>query len=139
MGIGSITDSDHEGVYMLCYSHLMKAVFVWVTVCITNAYFPTHNHQWWMKNKSVPLFEPFEPFHSLIKNGVQFRQWDSFSKSFCFKKVIGKTKYGLPFTFLVFISDHCQDSLKDEVRIKISLWWLFRKIIEIRIDSRIKY
>ena len=69
----------------------------------------------------LPRFDPFEPFRSLLKNGVQFLKLDSLSKSFCFKGAMGKTKYALPFTFLMFISDHCQDCLKDEVRIQISL------------------
>ena len=67
------------------------------------------------------LFDPSKLFHSLIENGVQFLKLDSLSKSFCFKGAMGKTKYALPFTFLMFISDHCQDYLKDEVRIQISL------------------
>ena len=69
----------------------------------------------------LPRFDSFEPFLSLLKNGVQFLKLDSLSKSFCFKGAMGKTKYALPFEFLMFISDHCQDSLKDEVRIQISL------------------
>lgn len=87
---------------------------------------------------SLPLLDPFKPFHSLIENGVQFLKLDSLSKSFCFKGAMGKTKYALPFTFLMFISDHCQDCLMDEVRIQISLSWLFRKIIKIEIDSRVE-
>ena len=69
----------------------------------------------------LPRFDPFGPFCSLLKNGVQFLKLDSLSKSFCFKGAMGKTKYALPFTFLMFISDHCQDCLMDEVRIQISL------------------
>ena len=41
---------------------------------------------------SLPLLDPFKPFHSLIENGVQFLKLDSLSKSFCFKGAMGKMK-----------------------------------------------
>ena len=40
----------------------------------------------------LPRFDPFEPFRSLLKNGVQFLKLDSLSKSFCFKGAMGKMK-----------------------------------------------
>ena len=86
---------------------------------------------------SLPLLDPFKPFHSLIENGVQFLKLDSLSKAFALRELWEKWN-ALLFTFLMFISDHCQDCLMDEVRIQISLSWLFRKIIKIEIDSRVE-
>ena len=69
---------------------------------------------------SLPLLDPFKPFHSLIENGVQFLKLDSLSKAFALRELWEKWN-ALLFTFLMFISDHCQDCLMDEVRIQISL------------------
>ena len=76
---------------VLCYSHPMKAIFLWVTVyyerLFSNSQSPIMDEE-----QVLPRFDPFGPFRSLLKNGVQFLKLDSLSKSFCFKGAMGKMK-----------------------------------------------